>query len=664
MNFLEALRGRLRTGLSTLLDDPGPYVEMLRPAQDPKFGDFQINCAMTLKGKLGQPPRVIAERIVAACQWDDLCEPAEIAGPGFINLRLRSERLATETSQLLGDSRAGSAPVAAPRHVIVDYSGPNVAKPMHVGHLRSTVIGHALVRVLKFLGHRVTSDNHLGDWGTQFGMIIYGYKHFLNAARFAESPVTELARLYRLVNQLSDYHELQAELPALEAAVTQAEQRLAAADSGVSAMTAQSVSPAQKSALADAQKQQKRARQDSSAAGEALAAARKKLDAVNQQPELAALAVAHPRIRELSRLETSKLHAGDAENLALWQQFMPHCLAALQSVYDRFGIQFDLTLGESHYNPMLADVVSGLKSAGLANDSQGAVCVFLEGHDAPMIVQKADKAYTYATTDLATIQDRVERLKADSILYVVDARQSEHFQQLFAVARKLGYAAVELKHVSFGTVMGQDGKPYKTRSGDTVGLESLLDEAIAKARQVVEDNAARDRGEELSEAERASAAVAVGLGGLIYADLHHNRESDYIYDQDKMLATRGDTATYIQYAYARTRGILRKAGVTRDELLARRPAIHLSQPAERALALQLNRLPETLAEVCVEYRPNVLTQFLYQTADAFTTFFDQCPVVKEPDAAIRDSRLALCELTGQVLATGLDLLGIRVVASM
>jgi arginyl-tRNA synthetase len=655
MNHLALLRDRLRLALTAIGVDPVPYVDMLKSAQDPKFGDFQANCAMPIAKQLQKPPREVAAAIVAQFDVADLCDPPEIAGPGFINLRLQTAPLATATTTLMSDDRLGVTPPAHPRTIVVDYSSPNVAKPMHVGHLRSTVIGLALDRILRFLGHRVISDNHVGDWGTQFGMIIYGYKHFRDDAAYQHEPVKELARLYRLVNQLGDYHKLGTELPKLRAAVTRLTEELQAAKGVVSAK------PADK----EAKQTVTRLQTELAATTEGVQTAEKKRAAIEHDPELYSLATAHPQIGELSRQETAKLHAGDAENQALWEQFIPLCLAALDQMYARFGVKFDLTLGESYYNPLLAGIVADLQQRGLAVESDRAICVFVEGFNAPFIIRKADGAFTYATTDLATVQYRVEKLQADTVLYVVDARQSEHFQQLIATCRRLGYDTVELKHVSFGTILGEDRKPFKTRSGDTVGLESLLDEAITHARVIVDTNDdAKPNGPELDSAARSAVAEIVGMGGIIYADLHHNRDSDYVFNWEKMLAKTGDTATYIQYAYARVRGIFAKEGIDPTPWRTNPAALVLGTPAERQLALQLHRFSTAVNDVANDYRPNLLTQYLFDTANSFATFYEQCPVLKEPDPAIRMTRLQLCDLTARTLKLGLSLLGIGVAEKM
>ena len=632
-----------------MTDTPDSYVEMLKPSQDVKFGDFQANCAMSLANIAKRPPRDVAAELISKLDVADICEPPEIAGPGFINFRLKTERLADETASLTRDERLGVALVATPRQYIVDFSSPNVAKPMHVGHLRSTVIGNALCRVLRFLGLHVLSDNHVGDWGTQFGMIIYGYKHFRDDAAYQKDAVPELARLYRLVNQLTDYHTLAAELPPLRTQIAAKEAAVA------TTRQAADIKPADK----DAARAAKRAEQELSELVAGIESAQTKCDLVENNPGLKSLADAHPRIGELSRRETALLHAGDVENKRLWDEFVPMCMQALESMYQRFGIVFDMSLGESWYNPMLPGIVEELKQKEMARISDGATCVFVKGNPAPFIVQKADGAFTYATTDLATIRHRVETLHADACLYVVDSRQSEHFQLLFATAKNLGYSKTEFRHVSFGTVLGEDRRPIKTRSGDSIGLESLLDEAIQNARKIVDENSSH-----LSDADRSNVSVLVGMGAIIYVDLHHNRDSDYVFSWDKMLATSGDTATYNQYAYARVCGILRKGGIDVAELRRAGHAIQLATPAERALALQLNRFSNAVSDVAIDYRPNLLTQYLFETANCFASFFNDCPVLSAEPPELRASRLLLCDATARILKCGLDLLGIGVVQQM
>ena len=647
MNLLAELRRRFHRALEGLCDDPSEYTSMVRPAQDGKFGDFQANCAMPLGKHSGRNPREIATLLVEALDVDPICDAPEIAGPGFINLRIRDDWLARETGVMLSDPRLGHRVADSPRHVVIDFSSPNVAKPMHVGHLRSTVIGDALARVFRFQGQRVTCDNHVGDWGTQFGMIIQGYRNFLDAEAYAEDPVAELSRLYRLVNRIAGYHDRRAALPSRRERLEELRGALAAAE------------VSREQGDESQQGEAKKLRSEVAGLSESIAADEREISLLEADAELADVAAAHPDIAAASRSETARLHAGDAENRALWDEFLPACLEVMESVYRRLGIHFDLTLGESHYQPMLGEVVESLTERGLASTSEGAVCVFIEGNDAPFIVRKSDGAFTYATTDLATIKYRAGQLEADSMLYVVDARQSEHFRLLFETARLWGYTDTEFVHVSFGTVLGEDRRPFQTRSGDTVGLESLLDEAVSRARRIVDENDdAKPEGPELDESTRAAVAETVGLGGIKYADLHHNRESDYQFSWDKMLATHGDSATYMQYACARILGIFRRGGVDREDMRSQLPAIVLEDEAERSLAMALNRFADAIDITVAERRPNVLTGYLFETANVFSTFYNSCPVLKEEDPSRRASRLALCDLSARVFERGLDLLGI------
>lgn len=647
MSILSTLKSRFATALATLTDDPDSLLDMIRPSGDPKFGDFQANCAMPLAKKIGKSPRDIAAELVAALDVSDLCDDPEIAGPGFINLKLKDDWITEQINAVAGCDRLGATETSNPRHVVVDFSSPNVAKPMHVGHLRSSVIGDSICRTLKFAGHQVTSDNHVGDWGTQFGMIIYGYRNFLNKDAYAIHAVDELARLYKLVNQLTDYHSAKTKLAALQATLAEKQALLK--------QTEADADPADKKA----KKTLKGLRRNVDTATEAVRSANEKIEAVESDAALKAVADQHPDIARLARLETSKLHAGDSANQKLWDEFLPQCLEALNQVYERLDVTFDLTLGESYYNPMLADVVSSLKQKGLATDSDGAVCVFQEGNDAPFIVQKTDGAFTYATTDLATIQYRVETLKADEILYVVDQRQSEHFKLLFETASRWQFENLQCKHVSFGTVMGDDGKPFKTRSGDSVGLGSLIDEAISRAAKIVAENDERRDTPALDAAERSKVAQIVGTGGIKYADLHHSRDSDYKFDWDKMLATSGDTAAYMQYAYARICGIFRELDVDRSSINADTAAFQITEVEERNLALQLLQFDAAIENVLADYRPHLLTGWLFETANKFSSFYAKCSVKNAETDAIRNSRLVLCDLMARGLKTGLELLGIK-----
>jgi arginyl-tRNA synthetase len=656
MNLLSLLKQRFSTALSGLVDSPADYLPLIRPAGDPKFGDYQANCAMPLAKVLGKPAKDIAGEIVSRLDVNDICHAPEIAGPGFINLKFKDEFLLQQFVAATIDERVGVEKSSNPQTVIIDYSSPNVAKPMHVGHLRSSVIGAALDKLFRFLGHHVTSDNHIGDWGTQFGMIIYGYKNFLDEAAYKANPVGELSRLYRLVNQLSDFHELKNGLPKLEATVAELTDNLATAEAA----------PLDKKDKAAAQKL-KDLRNALTAAKEEVVSAKSKIASVETNADLSAKAQAHPEIARLARVETAKLHQNDAENLALWHKFLPECLKAMDQVYDRLDIKFDMTLGESYYQPMLADVVSDLEQRALAKESQGAMCVFIEDNPAPFIVRKADGAYTYATTDLATIQDRVERLHANTILYVVDARQSEHFQLLFKTAALWKYPHATLKHISFGTVMGEDRKPYKTRSGDTVGLESLLDEAVVRAKAIVEENESlkRDEDAKLSSDDIQLIAQRIGIGGIKYADLKHHRESDYVFNWDKMLAKKGDTATYIQYAYARVCSIFRKGNIDREQLRHDKSfKLTLTEPLERAMVIKILRFEEILEDAAADYRPNILCQYLFEIADLFSAFFDQHHVLNADNETVKKSRLKLCDMTARVMNQGLSLLGIETIEQM
>ncbi len=658
MNVLALLREQLRAALTALVGQPEEAAALIRRSQDPRFGDYQANCAMPLGKKLNRPPRDVAGDICQRLDVADICHEPEIAGPGFINFRLRNDWLAVQLAQAVGDSRLGIAAAAEPQTIVIDYSAPNVAKPMHVGHIRSTVIGDALYRTFKFLGHRVISDNHVGDWGTQFGMILYGYRNFRDEAAYQADPVTELARLYRLVNQLVTYHDQRAKRPQLVDRIEQLEREVKAV--AQSPPAAEGDKAAKKVA-----KQRKRLEQQLSQAKGELAGLDRQLTAVEEDSHLAALANQHSDIGRQVLAETASLHAGDEERRRLWEEFLPPCLAAIEKIFDRLGVRFDHTLGESFYHDRLPRIVDDLRSKGLAQESEGAVCLFLDGYDTPMIVQKQDGAFLYATTDLATLEYRMATWQPDRILYVVDHRQSLHFEHLFAAVRAWGYEDVELAHVSFGTVLGEDGRPFKTRSGDTVGLESLLDEAVRRAAEKMDETEpSKPDGPRIAEADRAAVAEKIGIAALKYADLVQNRTSDYVFSYDKMLALNGNTATYMQYAYARVQSIFSRGQVDLDALRQSGAEILLVEEAERALALALIQFSEALELTTEDYRPSHLTSYLYELANHYSTFFEQCPVLKATDEATRNSRLLLCDLTARTLKTGLGLLGIDVVERM
>lgn len=587
MNLLRLLEYRFHQALTGLAGDPARHASLVRPAQDARHGDYQANCAMPLAKELGRKPRDIAQEIVRRLSIDDLMEAPEVAGPGFINLRLKTDWLGQQARNMAADPRLGVALAAPPRTLVIDFSSPNVAKPMHVGHLRSTIIGDSLARLLRFLGHRVITDNHLGDWGTQFGMLLYGYKHFREEEALRQNPVREMVRLYVKVQNL------------------------------IGGETA---------------------------------------------PEGQAVAQA-------AREETARLHAGDPENVRLWQSFMPWCLEEINQVYRRLDVSFDHTLGESFYNPMLAELVQLLLDRGIARRSEGAVAVFFKEGTDPALVQKKDGAFTYTTTDLATIRYRMENWRPDAILYVVGAPQSLHFQNLFAMARQLGYDRVELEHIAFGSVLGEDGRPFKTRKGSGIELGDLLDEAVQHGRgkidQLREERLARgEKVPELSEAEKQRIAEVVGLGAVKYADLSQNRTSDYRFSWEKMLATDGNTATYMQYANARIQSIFRRGEEDEKRFRTTPPQPFLETPQERALALQLVRLEETLQGATAEYKSNLITSYLWDLARAYSGFFENCPVLKAETPMLRESRLLLCDLTARTIQLCLQLLGIGTVERM
>jgi arginyl-tRNA synthetase len=590
MDPLRLLQQRFREILAEFTPDAAAYAGLVKPTQGPRHGDYQANCAMPLAKLLGQKPRDLAQRLADRLERADLIETPTVAGPGFINLRLRDSWLAEQVQKIGHDPRIGVAALEQPRTLVIDFSSPNVAKPMHVGHLRSTIIGDALARLFRFLGHRVITDNHLGDWGTQMGVLLYGYKHFRDEERLRIDPVREMARLYVHVRNLMKVDEEEAE-------------------------------------------------------------------------------TAPNPIADAVRRETALLHAGDSENRALWEMLMPWCREEIEQIYRRLDVHFDHTLGESYYQPMLADVVRDLETRGIATDSEGAVVVFLSDEEPPALIRKKDGAFTYTTTDLATLRYRLEHWNPDSILYLVDARQGLHFKSLFAVARRWGDDRVALEHVAFGSVLGPDRKPIKTREGGAIELGAILDEAVERARQVYERTRAERQAQgedvpELGADELERLVRAVGIGAVKYADLSQNRASDYVFNWDKMLAMDGNTAAYMQYAYARIRSIFRKGGIDVDSLAANPPQVLLTHPAERGLALQLVRLGEALDAAASEYKPSILTSYLWDLAKSYSGFYQNCPVLRAESAALKQSRVLLCDLTARVIRLALELLGIETVERM
>jgi arginyl-tRNA synthetase len=672
MNVLKTIAARFAKALEAIGVEPEQYLDLIRPSQDVKFGDFQANFAMPLGKKLGRAPRDVAADVVARLDYADFLEVPEIAGPGFINLRVKTDYLAGLLQQTATDERLGVEKVEEPRKIVLDFSAPNVAKPLHVGHIRSTMIGNSLALILRFLGNDVIADNHLGDWGSQFGMIIYGYRNFLDQAAYERDPVEELARLYRLTRQLVDYQDAKKKIGELENQLTAAREALDAQKARCA--EAKAADDAEKTkeskdALKKSNKERERLTKAVDAAQEKFDGAKSKIDGVESDPELAQLAEGRETIGTDVLNETSKLHHGDEENLALWRQFMPQCLSEVDKIYERLGVQFDESLGESFYNDRLGPLVERLKADGVARETEGAVGVFLEGQEVPMLIQKSDGAYLYATTDLATLEYRRDRFQPDAILYVVDFRQSHHFEQLFEAAKYIDMGDVELTHVKFGTVLGDDGKPFKTRAGDAVGLKSLLDEAEVRASAIIEANdAARAPEDRFPEEEKRETSRRVGIGALVYADLSQNRESDYVFSYDKMLAMNGNTATYMQYAYARVRSIFAKGEIDVDALRREfdsgAKTLLLGSPEERALAFELTNFQGALEMVARDYRPNWLTAYLYELANKYSSFFERRPVLKAEDENVKASRLFLCDLTSRTIAKGLELLGIQTVERM
>ncbi|MEY4392880.1 MAG: Arginine--tRNA ligase [Planctomycetota bacterium] len=588
MNFIPCLISVLENAVRKAGFDTDAIHSQIRPGTDPKFGDYQFNGAMGLSKKAGIPPRLVAEKIVANLELPDFLHPPEIAGPGFLNLRIQEKWLAEQMIAMVAGDRLGVEISSDIKTFIVDFSSPNVAKPMHVGHLRSTILGDSIARILRFLGHKVITDNHLGDWGTQFGIILYGFKHFLDKEAFAKDPVAELARLYVDV--------------------------------------------------------------------------RKKFNAQEDVEETTA-----DPVQDACRNETAKLHHGDQENLALWKQFMPYCQQEIDEIYQRLDVKFDHTYGESFYQPMLPEVVKSLKERGLAVESEGAIAVFLKEDAPPALVQKRDGAFTYMTTDLATIKYRLDQWKPDAILYVVDSRQALHFSHLFEISKKWLGEKTALHHVSFGSVLGADRKPIKTRSGDAVAsLANLLDEAVKLAKATYEESrkAGNESESSISDEDLQNISEIVGVGAVKYADLSQNRTSDYVFNWDKMLAMDGNTATYMQYAYARNRSIFRKSEISLQALYAQKPKVLLETPEERSLAIQLFRFEEALRLSVQDFRPNQITAYLWDLAKAYSVFFQKCPVLKATSNELKLSRLTLCDLTARVLKQGLHLLGIQVLEKM
>jgi arginyl-tRNA synthetase len=560
--------------------DFGDADPLIRPSS---FADFQANVALPLAKRLGRPPREVAAELASRLDVSDVCEPPEVSGPGFINFRLRGDWIADQASAMLEDPRLGLKPAEAPQTVVVEYSSPNIAKEMHVGHLRTTIVGDAIARVLEFAGHRVIRDNHVGDWGTQFGMLI---EYLLDVG--VDSPEAALLR-----TDPNAFYQ----------------------------------------------------------------AARRRFDS-------------DPSFAERARKRVVELQGGDPGTLELWHQIVDLSMDYLHRIYARLGVTLtDADIrGESFYNDLLADTVAILEAEGIAVYSDGALCAFppgftgREGRPLPLIVRKSDGGYNYATTDLATIRYRVDVLHCDRAIYVVGSDQTLHFQMVFAVAREAGWIppGASFEHAQVGLVSAPDGGRLRSRSGDNVQLADLLTEAVERARGILTELEAPARFE---PAELDAIAEAVGIGAVKYADLSTARESAYVFDWDRMISFRGNTGPYLQYATARIRSIFRRAGAEADPVI-RGSRVAVTAAPERALALRLLGFGAVVTAVGETAEPHRLCAYLFDVASLFTTFYEECPVLKAEPESLRARRLALCALTLRVLTEGLGLLGVPVPEQM
>jgi len=576
MTLLQQLETRLATALESVLGET--ITPNVTPAADLRFGDYQSNSAMVLAKRMKTNPRALAQQILDAIEIEGLAT-ADIAGPGFINFRILPEAYAAYAETLIKDPRLGAPEPGKGKRIVVDFSAPNVAKPMHVGHIRSTIIGDSLCRIARFLGFEVIADNHIGDWGTQFGMILHGWKTLLVHDALAADPIKELVRVYREVN---------------------------------------------------------------------------------------AAAKDDPAVLETCKNELVKLQAGDPENLGIWQQCVDVSKSGLEKIYARLDVKFNHWLGESFYNNMLPGLIEEFLEKGLARESNGAVCIFSDDskdtsqdpfkvhredgwNDNPAIIRKADGGFLYATTDLATIKYRIDEWNADQIWYVVGVPQQLHFRQIFEAAQRWGKTG-DFRHIAFGSILGEDRKLMKTRSGDNVGLTDVLEEAVERAAKII-----AEKNPELIGREAEEIAGIVGIGAVKFAELSQNRLTDYVFAWDRMLALQGDTAPYLQYSNVRIRSIFRKLETGFDPQSA---TITLEKPEEIHLARLLARFGEVIPFVLEDHRPNLLANYLLELARAFHSFFEACPVLKS-DEPLKSSRLALCHLSSRTLEKGLDLLGIR-----
>jgi arginyl-tRNA synthetase len=643
-------------------------VALVKPATDPKFGDYQVNGVMPLAKQLKTNPRKLAEQIIAELvkksSIEEQVASIETAGPGFINLRLKPEFVAKSVLEVTKDpDRLGIEKTDNPKNIVVDFSGPNIAKQMHVGHLRSTIIGDCICRLLELEGHKVIRQNHIGDWGTQFGRVILGLWHICMAEEKHAAPKPYYqVELEELKNNASDKNKL----ADICNRIAQRQEKDFNED--------QDGEKYFKNFLVNLGKR------DVDDVWEKILTAYQFMNLLEETASETGLTIKTVKngkeqqihYDELSRHVTTMLQKGDEQEINAWKFIRAITLEECNKIYKQLSVTLkdnDIR-GESEYNSALPNIVSELKKNDLAVESEGAVCVFpegfkdKEGKPLPVIVQKSDGAYLYATTDLAAIRYRVGELKADRIIYVTDSRQALHFEMVFAVARMAGWAKpeTELIHVTFGSVLGEDSKPLKTRSGENVKLKELLDEAVTRARKIVDE-----KNPELSEAERVKIAQAVGIGAVKYADYTNNRTSDYIFSFNKMLAMEGNTAPYMQYAYARVKSINRKGkerGIDVDKELADVKTVSLTEMSELDLAKHLIRYGEAVEAAVADYRPNYLTSYLYDLAQKFSVFYNNCPVLDAgPDK--RPTRLLLCDLTAKIIEHGLhNLLGIEVIEQM
>jgi arginyl-tRNA synthetase len=568
---METFQALLAKKLSDALAAAGlPSTGDVTPATDPRFGDYQTNAALVLGKQRGEGPRTLAEKILAHLDVGELCESPTVAGIGFINFTLRADAVAKKAGELLEDERLGVAKAGSTRRIVIDFGSPNVAKPMHVGHIRSIVLGDALARIASFLGHEVIRDNHIGDWGTQFGMVIWGWKNLLDRQSLARDPLAEIVRIYKETNRR---------------------------------------------------------------------------------------ATSDPQIREACRQELVKLQAGDRENLDIWNECVAFSMQDFEHVYELLDIHYDIQCGESFYNDRLPATVDRLLKSGIAEISEGAVVVFFrdipELADKPCIIRKRDGGFNYATTDIATVDYRINELKANTVWVVVGAPQVLHFKQIFEIARREGYTA-DFRHIPFGSILGEDRKLMKTRSGENVPLRELLEEACRRARKIVEA-----KNPDLSEADKIDIAQKIGIGAVKYADLSQYRMTDYVFSWDRMLSLQGNTAPYLQNAYVRIRSIFRKSGEPAPKI----DKLILRDRSEINLAKRICQFAEIVQQVLNDFRPNILANYLFELANSFHTFYEACPVLKSEEP-VRSSRLALCDLSGRVLQRGLDLLGIKVPEKM